>query len=136
DFLTGRRVSIRNLTDVPRSPWPSAGTLEVQMLTALPEFETTPRGQVHGHQIFLADGAMFNGALGSPHQSIVASNINVFSKLNEIALPNILLAHGILFSRDLHMRTIKIPKGNLTDEECRRIANLVRAVDVNVRYMQ
>jgi len=135
DYLNTRRVSIRNLSDVPRSNWPTAGTLHVQLFTDLPEFETTPRGQVHGHQLFLADGTMFNGALGSPHQSIVASNIYVFAKLNEIDFSRVLLAHGILFSRDLHMRTIEVPKGNLSNDDSQRIADLVRAVDVNARFI-
>lgn len=134
EFLDGRRVSIQNFTDTPRSPWPSAGLLEVNQFSQLPDFETTKRGEVHGHQIFFADGTLFNGAIGSPHQSVVASNFRVFAELNEISLAKILVALGVLFSRDLHMRTVKVPRLDLTDSDCEKISNLVRAADLNIQF--
>lgn len=134
-YLKGRRITIQNVSDIARTPWPSAGCLQVQLLKELPEFETTPRGQVHGHQLFLADSGLFNGALGSPHQSIVATNVHVFSQLNDVHYTRILIALGILFSRDLHMRTIEVPQGQLSVAEVQEITALVRAVDLNVKFV-
>ena len=135
DYLSGRRVSVQKLTDVARSSWPSAGVLKVDRFSHLPVFETTKAGEVHGHQLYFADGRMFNGAIGSPHQSIVASNLDVFSTVNQIELTNIIVALGVLFSRDLHMRTIEVQRQALSEREARNIADLVRAVDLNVRFV-
>lgn len=135
DYLDSRKVSVRSLTDAPRKQWPSKGALEVNYFPNAIDTSTTSVVEASKHQLCLADGATFNGAIGSPEQSIVASNYRVFSRANRVNAAKVLVAHGVLFSRDLHIRMLQVPLDNLSKHESKRIVELIRAVDLNIRFV-
>lgn len=134
-YFGDRVVSSERISDRPVAAWPSAGKLLVGPFTQLPARETTPPGVVHCYEIWLADSTSFNGAIGTSHQSIIASNFEVFSALNNIPRELVYIAHGVLTARELHMRTIVINGSHLSAEVQSRLQALVRAVDLNLSFL-
>ena len=134
EYLATRRVSVGELTDAPRKQWPTEGRLEILPSSKSIKLESFSFNGDSAHRLYLVDGAAFSGALGSPLQSIVASNYRVFSRANSVHPTKVLVTHGVLFSRDLHVRLLAAPLDGLDEHDAQRIADLVRAVDLNIRF--
>lgn len=134
-FFEGRHVSAHPVTDVPGRVWPSSGTLYVSEYDQYLAPPMTPTGNPHDYYVQVADGAMFNGALASAHQLIIASNAPSISRLrpDTFAKPGLYTAVAVLLSRDLHVRNIHITTdqaaGDLT-----RYRSLLRSIDLNLSW--
>ena len=135
EYLASRRVSVREITDVPKKQWPAEGRLQVEPCSKSFTVATNWNAGDRVHRLSLADGASFSGSIGSPIQSIVASNYRVFARTNVVQLAKVLASHGVLFSRDLHVRELEVPFDSFTRDDAQRITNLVRAVDLNIRFI-
>lgn len=135
DFFADRKVVTEPIEDVPASVWPSSGTLHIRHYAA--EFTPPPKepGTEHRFYVQVADGALYNGALASPHQLIVASNAGVMQSMEPEAFKpgRLEVALGVLLSSDLHSRGIHV--AGCQDEEfmmsCKR---LLRAAELNLTW--
>lgn len=134
-FFEHRPVSAHPVSDVPGRVWPSSGTLYMSEYDQYFVPPITSAGSPHDYYVQLADGAIFNGALASAHQLIIASNALSITRLrpDTFAKPALYAAVGVLLSRDLHVRNIHI----MTDQgpcDLRRHRSLLRSIDVNLSW--
>lgn len=134
-FFDSRPVSAHRVTDAPSRVWPSAGTMYISEFEQYVKPPLTSPGSPHDYYVEVADGRVFNGALASAHQLIVASNAALISRLRSgtFAKDALLMAVGVLLARDLHVRNIHIE----SDEDARnlqRYRSLLRSIDINLSW--
>lgn len=135
EFFGGRGVSATPVSDVPGPVWPSAGTLYVESFDSFLVPPVTVAGDAHDFYVQIADGALFNGALSSAHQLILASNAATIAHMRSSTLSNagLDIALGVLLSQDLHVRGIHVSSAHgLTYLD--RCQKLLRAVELNLSW--
>jgi hypothetical protein len=135
EFFSDRPVGVTRVSDLPRPAWPSAGTMHVSEFDRYLTPPLTSPGHPHDYYVQVADGAVFNGALASAHQLVVASNALLLSRLRNgiFSKDALLISVGVLLSRDLHLRKIHI-KTNGDVRQLNRYRMLLRAIDLNLSW--
>lgn len=132
-YLRPCDVTVVDVTDAPRSVWPSSGTLDLVRFDGVFEgwgsIERSP-----GYRVYFADSATFNGGIATSAGAVVSSNAEVLSRLGRGDYPLALsyLSLGVLMAADLHMRSIRIPEGYLDDSQFDKCRKLLRSIELNL----
>lgn len=127
-------VSVRGITDVPRSVWPASGTLRVEQFDG--QFVGRESGDLPGYVLQVADSSQFNGALAASSGAIIASNAEFIGKSSNgaCAMELLHIAIGVMFSQDLHVHSIRVRQVSVRDAVLERCKALLRSADLNLEW--
>ena len=130
DYFPNRKVSVRNIGDVPIAAWPSAGSVAVR--PGILDRQSFCEDDGYDHTLVLLDSNVYNGAVASTSHSFISTTAKVFSEVNDTPFWKVAVAVGVLASADLHARTIVLPSREYGKVDVSEGEMLLRSVNLNL----